>query len=89
MPLISDAEARVLFCRECDHTGWVCEAHPGRPYRQPGRANRNDACSCGAAAGCACNPQGSVAAIAAGPAICSVWETPATQKRRRRQRVLH
>jgi hypothetical protein len=33
-------------CTVCDGTGWVCEAHPDRPF--DGFSTRADACDCGA-----------------------------------------
>jgi hypothetical protein len=32
------------MCAVCDDTGWVCEAHPDRPFR--GFSSRTDACDC-------------------------------------------
>jgi hypothetical protein len=42
----------VTPCVRCDDTGWVCEAHPDRPWSGP------RACECGGAAlPCdVCNP---------------------------------
>ena len=36
-----------MGCETCDNTGWVCEAHPDRPWNGP------NACGCGGA-GMAC-----------------------------------
>jgi hypothetical protein len=33
-------------CMTCDDTGWVCDAHPRRPW--VGFSEREDACECGA-----------------------------------------
>lgn len=35
---------RVVLCQRCDSTGWVCEAHPDRPWG--GLSKRADACDC-------------------------------------------
>lgn len=41
-------------CDLCDNTGWVCENHPDRPWRE--FSERADACDCGAGEPCAvCN----------------------------------
>jgi len=39
-------------CEVCDHTGWVCENHPTKPWR--GSSTRADACDCGAGTLCRC-----------------------------------
>ena len=42
-------------CATCKGSGWVCEAHPGRPSA----ATTTNGCACGApAANCDCNPDG-------------------------------
>ena len=45
-----------MRCETCDGTGWCCENHPNRPWRD-GNSKRWDACDCGAGAQCHfCNP---------------------------------
>lgn len=38
------------ICKTCDDTGWVCEAHPDRPWA--GVSNRKDACAHGPGVPC-------------------------------------
>lgn len=46
-------------CKNCDDTGWVCEAHEDRPWG--GVSSRADACDCGAGSPCdVCNLHGGV-----------------------------
>ncbi len=43
---------RMMVCKRCDDSGWVCEEHPGRPRAGP------HACNCGAAGmPCATSPK--------------------------------
>ena len=45
-------------CDVCDHTGWVCENHPSKPWG--GISVREDACACGAGMLCTCVPESSI-----------------------------
>ena len=33
-----------MFCKKCDHTGWICEQHPDKPFPHDDCAGPGDPC---------------------------------------------